>query len=508
MLAMDTDVSEKQEAPQPAGGLLGASFGKKGFSTLMGLLVYFLVVTVVITYERYSLMRAVQDLEQTHLQEERQVSLNQTVARAILTVNDNYFAPNVDSAAQMLALEIEAVLAGMRKLVDRYPILADDIATMEQSDKQLVLQPSRATIAEIRTAFQRLVVDLDIITSDLRNRKQRLLTDYRHTYDRVTIEWMMFMVGGLGIFGGLGLIFFRRLVLDIDTVRERAIDIVRGFRGAPLTITRGDEMGALMEAINVMQKELRERETQLEIGRQQQFHKEKMAAVGSLAAAVAHEINNPLSAIVGIAESISAQQDERGCTKSGSLCQPRLILEQATRVMQITRQISEFSVPQSPEPELIDINGLIRSTCGFVSFDRRFRRIELAQTLDPNLPAVLAVADHMVQVMMNLLLNAADAIESTHPSEPTIEVSTQHMPDHIAIHVCDNGGGIAPEIQAKVFDEGFTTKPTGRGSGLGLALCRTLINQTGGTIRLESRPREGTTFSIILPIAEMGRPAD
>lgn len=480
--------------------LRGLSLGRKGMWTLVALCVYFIMVTIIVTYERFTLMNSVNQMDLVHHQEERQVSVNMTVAHAILAVNDNYFSPDIQSASQILAVEIESVLPGLSKLASTYPVLNDDIETLQAYDMMLLQEPSRAAIAELRSALHRLVTDLDMVTNDIRSRKQQLLVSYRDTYNRVTLEWLLLVTVGVGIFGGIGLVFFGRLSRDINTVHDRAIDIVRGYRGDPLPISRGDEIGALMEAVNVMQTELRQRETQLEIGRQQQFHKEKMAAVGSLAAAVAHEINNPLSAIVGIAESINDQQQVRHCRQSGGMCQPDLILDQARRVMAITRQISEFSVPQSPEPELIDLNSIVRSTCSFVSFDRRFRRVKMVQQLDAQLPAVFAVADHLVQVLMNLLINAADAIEEAGRPEGCITIATGVEAGVIRAMVRDNGTGIPAEIQDKVFNEHFTTKSPGRGSGLGLALCRSLIENAGGKIVLTSRPGEGTDVVIQLPV--------
>ncbi|MBL8490837.1 MAG: two-component sensor histidine kinase [Rhodocyclaceae bacterium] len=497
---MDTDALPKQKPAQAPASTTGTSQGRKGMWTLAALLAYFLLVTGVITFERHTLLRSVQLLETVHEQEERQVSLNMTVAHAILTVNENYFAPDLESSTQVLVLEIEAVLSGLRKLVHAYPVLADDIATLEDDNRQLLGEPTRGTVAEIRSAFHRLVIDLDAVTNDIATRKQGVLNAYRSTYNRVTLEWLLLVVAGIGVFGGIGIVFFRRLARDIELVRARATDIVRGFRGEPLAVTRRDEMGALMSAVNTMQLELRERETQIELHRQQQFHKEKMAAVGSLAAAVAHEINNPMSAIVGVAEAIADQSEVRSCAHTGSVCQPNLILDQARRVMQITRQISEFSVPRSPEPELLDLNGLIRSTCGFVSFDRRFRGIDLEQALDPTLPAVRGVADHLVQVMMNVLINAADALAERKVGPSRIQVRSSRSPAGVRLEITDNADGIDPAHLPRVFEQNFTTKPPGRGSGLGLSLCRRLVEEAGGSIGIESSLGQGTRVTILLPL--------
>lgn len=480
--------------------LRGLSLARKGMWALLALCAYFVMATIIVTYERFTLMNSVNHMDRVHYLEERQVSLNIKVAHMIQTVNEHYFAPDVEASSRVLAVEIESVLPGLVKQVEAYPILADDLQALQSIDLLLWQSPSRALIADLRGVLHRLVSDLDLVTGNIRARKQDLLANYRDTYNRVTLEWLLLLTIAVGFFGGIGLTFIRRLARDVETVHERAIDIVRGYRGQLLEITRGDEIGTLMEAVNVMQKELRERETQLELGRQQQFHKEKMAAVGNLAAAVAHEINNPLSAIVGIAEFISEQQQQRDCKRMGGACEPEMILEQARRVMEITRQISEFSVPQSPEPELIDLNSLIRSTCSFVSFDRRFRNVVMEQRLDPALPAVLAVADQFVQVVMNLLINAADAIQETQRSEGRIVIETATHGSEIHIAVRDNGAGIPDEIMEKIFTERFTTKPPGRGSGLGLALCRSLIEAAGGRIVATSRLGMGTEIMIRLPM--------
>lgn len=473
----------------------GFSLRQKVAWTMFAVVIYCVAMTLVIAMERGFLYDSVSNLEAIHKHEENQVALNISVSRAILVVNENYFSQDVEASAKVLVLEVEAVLAGLTRLQKLYPSVNGDVAALRDSVRQLLRAPSRSVIADLRSNFHRLVINLDVITSDIVNQKQRLLDNYRQSFVRLSYEWVGFGILGIALLGGFMVSFFRRLAIDIQQVRERAVEIVGGYRGEQLPVTRTDELGSLMDAVNDMQRGLREHEAQLELGRQQQFHKEKMAAVGSLAAAVAHEINNPLSAIVGVAEAIAEEGINRKCQ-----CRPDLILDQARRVMAITRQIGEFSVPQSPDPELLDLNGLLRSTCNFVTFDRRFRLLKLDVDLDADVPAVYGVADHLTQVAMNLLINAGDALQGRQESPPRIRVASFVRNDSVVFEVSDNGVGISPENLDRVFNDYFTTKAPGRGTGLGLALCRRLIQDAGGNISIVSTLGEGTTVSVILPI--------
>jgi signal transduction histidine kinase len=160
--------------------------------------------------------------------------------------------------------------------------------------------------------------------------------------------------------------------------------------------------------------------------------------------------------------------------------------------------MATLTTPHSREPELLDLNALIQSTCSFIRFDKRFHNIAFEQSLDRGLPAVMAVADHLTQVLMNLLINAADAMDCA--ANPTISIATRLSGNEINLVVADNGCGMTPEVLAKAFEESFTTKPAGRGRGIGLFLCKTLVENAGGRIVLTSKPSQGTIASLYLPL--------
>lgn len=492
---------ERREDPRLP---LSKSLRGKGWLFTLTLAVYFVVVSVVIAFERQTMIESVAMLQDLNEREERLVALNYSVSRTVISVNENYFSPDIEASGKILALEVEALIPGLTRLQTAYPVLGEARGALTNVVDELSGDPTRATIADLRGTMHRLVLELDQVTADVAAQKVHMVERYQQTFSRLTQEWIAFGVVALALMGLVFKVFFRGLSADIDRVRRHASHIVQGRPGARLVHSRKDELGLLMDSVNSMQDELAKRESQIELTRQQSFHKEKMAAVGSLAAAVAHEINNPLAAIVGVAQAMDNECQSATCTNYGAACHPEMILEQARRVMQITRQISEFSVPQSQEAELIDINGLLRSTVNFVKFDRRFRLVDVIVELDSNLPAVVAVADHLVQVAMNLLINAADSFQGRGEPPPQIRVLTSRQEGWVKVQVIDNGEGISPENLPRVFEERFSTKQRGHGTGLGLSLCRSLVEKAGGTIDIESQPGVGTTVEVKLPVPVLG----
>jgi signal transduction histidine kinase len=489
-------------APAPARPVHRLTLRAKGALALVAVVVYVVGVGLLLADSRHKQLLMVEDLERTHRVEELLVQVNMAVARAILTVNDHYSMPDPSDAVQPVGIEIEAVQASLAGLRASFPMLERNIASLEYDLDHLRATPGRGDIAALRSTLHELVVQLDNITAGVRDKKEKLLSGYRAAQERVTMEILVFSLLGISMLGIVTALFFTQLAWDIRHVAVRAVAVVKGYRGEPLPVTRGDEVGELMEALNHVQQELRSHELQLELSRQQTFHKEKMAAVGSLAAQLAHEINNPIAAISGVAQSISDVRSTHHCPNHGIVCQPELILEQAKRVALITRQIAEFTAPQSPEAQLLDLNGLVRSTCSFISYDRRFKNIQLDTDLDPQLPALHGIGDHLTQVLMNLLINAADAMEGVVGRRPAITVSTRREGERVLLAVADNGHGMSAEVRSRAFDEFFTTKAAGKGSGLGLALCRNLIESRGGSIAIDSAKGEGTRIRISLPLAD------
>jgi len=266
-----------------------------------------------------------------------------------------------------------------------------------------------------------------------------------------------------------------------------------------------DGRGAVMAIVSVMQDVGRLRELERRRLEQVLFDSEKLAATGRLAASIAHEINNPLEAVQN---ALYLLQKELGADANN-----RRYLEIASRETQrmsrILRQMLGFYRQQEAMGET-DLNALAEEAAGLVSKRLRERGVQIATQLDPGLPRIRASADQLKQVLLNLLLNAADSM----PKGGTITVATQAGAgtetevfgrDAVQIQVRDTGEGIPDELIARIFEPFFSTK-RGKGTGLGLWVSQGIVQSHGGTMRVRSRVGRGTTFMITLPV--QGPPSD
>jgi len=473
----------------------------KGILAFTALVSYVAMVGFILSQERSKLLLYALEMERIYAEESALAKTSYAVSHSMLKLQEMLFAPNLAPAfEEQTALDVELIQAGLLGLLEYYPQIEEDIKRLNQDLSRLREEPTRSSMIWLRDHAQELNEHLDQVTRQVRARRFLLWDRYREVYDTMSVIAVIMGLLGAVFFGAVMTLFLTRLAWDIRKLAARAVDVVSGYRGPSMDVTRRDEVGDLMEAVNRMQSELRHWEQQLEISREQRFHKEKMAAIGSLAAGVAHEINNPIAAIAGIAQSLKNAGRRVSDSETGT--NPYvLILEQTKRITTISRQIAELTAPHPPDRELLDLNALVRNTCSFIGYDSRFRRIALVLELDSQIPAIEAVADHLTQVLMNLLINAADALEDIVERKPTIRVATGAAQNELTITVSDNGKGMDSAVLARAFEESFTTKPPDKGRGLGLFLCNSLIQSCGGRIELESTPGVGTSARIRLALA-------
>ena len=225
---------------------------------------------------------------------------------------------------------------------------------------------------------------------------------------------------------------------------------------------------------------------------QQLIQSEKLSAVGQLAAGIAHEIGSPLTAVASLSQLLLEMSEDDFFRERLAL-----IRKEVDRISRTVRELVDFSRPVTNKVERLDVNQIVREAVRIVRYDRRLKHREIHVDLTDGLPSVEVAFDQMLQVLVNLLLNAADAIEEREDGE--VWVKTEARGDRVVISVRDNGVGIPPENLRKIFDPFFTTKKAGKGTGLGLWVCYNIVENFSGHIEVESEPGRGAEFRIVLP---------
>jgi two-component system NtrC family sensor kinase len=224
-------------------------------------------------------------------------------------------------------------------------------------------------------------------------------------------------------------------------------------------------------------------------------HSEKLAAVGQLAAGVAHEINNPLAAIIANAQMLLR---DLPAGEADALESVRLIEQAGVRASQVVRNLLNFARKEQFEFALTDVNATIQDAMAFLQHEFIARPIQLVYELAEGLPWVRGSRDHLQGVWINIVMNAIDALDHR-PGQ--IRIATQAGGGELKVTIADTGKGIAPDRVSRIFEPFFTTKSAGHGTGLGLSVCHRIIKQHGGRIQVESQPGSGTRFTIVLPLS-------
>jgi PAS domain S-box-containing protein len=224
-------------------------------------------------------------------------------------------------------------------------------------------------------------------------------------------------------------------------------------------------------------------------------HAEKMAAVGQLVAGVAHEVNNPLTAILGFADLLMENTDLPETARKDL----RVILQEAQRTKQIVQNLLSFARQMPPQRDAVQLNSILRRTVQLRSYDFASHGVEVREHLDEDLPDVIGDAHQLQQVFLNILNNAYDAVhEIGRPAR--VEIMSTKTGDAVEVSFRDNGDGIIDP--GKIFDPFFTTKEIGKGTGLGLSICYGIVKEHGGEILCHNNfGGQGATFIVRLPAA-------
>jgi two-component system, NtrC family, sensor kinase len=290
----------------------------------------------------------------------------------------------------------------------------------------------------------------------------------------------------------------------------------------PIRISRrSQELDELVDSFNLMRERLKEavdelnnmqqtlenkveqRTRQLQAAQQKLVRSDRLASLGQLSASVAHEINNPVSGVLNLSmllERLMANGSYPPGREAEFSRYLSLISSETARVGRIVSDLLAFSRGSKPQRAPADLNKLIRTTLALTEHKLKLINAEVVQELQQDLPLVECDASQMQQVILNLILNGAQAMQSQ--GGGTLTIRSRLLPDENSVEllVQDTGEGIAPENLPRIFDPFFTTKAEGKGVGLGLAVLYGIVQAHDGEVEVRSQRNEGTTFVVVLPL--------
>jgi two-component system NtrC family sensor kinase len=334
---------------------------------------------------------------------------------------------------------------------------------------------------------------------------------YLDTANRLLLTFSV--IAGLCVVLLLVMLYFltTRITRPLQRMVVATQEIAKGDLSHKVHVTSRDEIGALACSFNQMTDHLceaneklldwgrtleRKVEERTEELRDIQFHliqSEKLASIGKLAAGIAHEINNPLGAVLLYSHLILEDTPE-GQPHHENL---KKIVKETTRCKDIVTGLLDFARPKEPQRQPADIHDLLDRCLAFTEQQALFQNIRVEKVYAPSLPRIVADASQLQQVFMNIIFNAAEAMDGT--GTLTLRTSYDSARDEVAVVIADTGHGIKEEDKKRLFEPFFTTKDVGKGTGLGLAISYGIIQKHHGTIEVQSEAGRGATFTIRLP---------
>lgn len=313
---------------------------------------------------------------------------------------------------------------------------------------------------------------------------------------------MFLIISLLAILSGVVTIWLlvSKLTQPLSELRDGAEAVGRGDFTRRVPVRSHDECGELAAVFNQMTENIQQSRAEIEKSvetlkntQQQLIQSEKLSAVGEFVAGVAHELNNPLAAVVGFSEML---KDSEVDTKNRRYLD--MVHKSAQRCQKIVQSLLSFARRHQPERKPVSVNSMVEAVLEMVNYQLRTSNVKVITQFDAASPVVLADAHQIQQVLLNLLNNARQAIDGNQ-SEGQINIATEQVGECIRIIIQDNGPGITEENLLRIFDPFFTTKEVGQGTGLGLSLCYGIIKEHGGKITPSSSKGAGATFTIELP---------
>lgn len=352
------------------------------------------------------------------------------------------------------------------------------------------VDPSQKSNASFQTSLGRFK---PIGVATIQFSRHRIVETLKLFYTFTVISTLLLIVAG----SMLALFLSRKVLAPLSEMDLAIRQISQGNLDKRIPVRTKDEIGTLATAFNEMTLSLKESRQKLEESYHVLAQKEKLASLGELTSGIAHELRNPLSTIINSAQIVA--NPERSQEQRNRFA--GYILEEAKRLSETLTSFLKFARPSEPKLVTIDPKKILTKTA--MLFDYELQKTGIALQLDciEPLPEILCDPDQMHQVLLNLLLNARDALVESKKSEAKITILATSLNQTFTISVIDNGPGIPPENLEKIFNPFFSTKETG--TGLGLPTVFQIMKLHGGQVRVKSEVDKGTTFELLLPMRSL-----
>lgn len=310
---------------------------------------------------------------------------------------------------------------------------------------------------------------------------------------RIGIVAILILAGSCAVSWLLAMFTAGRIVRPVVHLAKVTDEFANGNLEVRVDESADDEIGDLSKAFNSMAASLQQSQRELTEAEGQLVHSAKLASLGTLSAGVAHELNQPVAIIRGIAQQLAAEDGLSEELRSDL----ELIEKQTGRMVKIIRHLRTFSRAGGADHTLVDINQVAKDCLILIGEQLRAHNIEMEFILCDSLPRVLGDSNELEQVFINLITNARDALEDIPNAK--ITVSSQFDESNYTITIRDNGTGIPESVISKIFDPFFTTKEPGKGTGLGLSISHSIIQKHHGELRVHNDG--GAVFTVTLPMA-------
>jgi signal transduction histidine kinase len=474
--------------------LNGLRFKWLVFTGLLLAYITFLILAVV--QLRQTPLDQIAEYQRLQLDEDSIVKADLAVFHVVTMLFVDPEAENLGDIVQYFSLLSQQY----QDLQVKFPEKGKDFAQLVELIPAVLEYPTAENLTLIQNQLSKTKYALDQLMAENREHRESLVIKIRESSDTLVSTSLKLGLLGIIVLGTISGVFLFRLTHDIRRLQSRVSEIMTGYRGEHLPSRRKDELGHLIVGVNQMASTLGEKEQELEIERRHSFYQEKMLAIENLAGGIAHEINNPISCIDGLAHLLEDEARQQSFSDQANQYIEGIV-SYSEGLTNIMRDLQAMSQPTNDEYQLIDFNQLVTHVNSLIQYDAQQANTRIVLNLDQFLPAINGVEDQLALALSNILENSIDELKDKNDTDRVVTISTRIGKQMICC-IEDSGDGIDPEVMPHLFDPFFSTKPVGHGTGLGLPLCKSVINNHGGVINIRSEQNVGTSVEIHIPFAD------